>query len=446
MVLSRYKLIVLCFIFCYFFFPNIIFGVNMLQKLLLTQKNSIHIIALTSTKNFGDNDNAQGIIDQFKALSLTQNIKVSDSKIEIINNTTAPNKIEESVIIQLQKELALESNTSKSVIMIAPGAHGLNAIEQVFTDRFKKPDNVFVIHTAHQVNKTFNEKVIGLIDLSAFPSSAINENDILQKQLIAEGKIHTNLGVPHSATPDFVKIEYQKVSDLYTKDKSLLVMLSGNAPTDNGEIKFYTSEEAKKLGLSVGEKAKKEGLSIIATNSNRTGDRDPISKASLQFHTATATELDPVSKAFIEGVSESGLDKDKLIFKDFKSGDTKNLTLKQMLGRAIMFNEEIYLPGESTSSITMAIELIPHELITMIETKSMNEIHNRFMADVLKLGSIKCLDLDMKNKVIEAPKDEKSDFSFEPSAKSTAQKLLDLISSKDKSKTIASSQPSLQVS
>ena len=113
------------------------------------------------------------------------------------------------------------------------------------------------------------------------------------------------------------------------KEKCITVILAGDAPNENGEIKFYTADEAKKIAEHIKEKAKKMKCDVLVTNGPRTGKHNhETGKENDNNH--RRDDLDEVTNAFMKEIEDPNIEC-KLFNFDFR----KTSLYKSLIGLTI---------------------------------------------------------------------------------------------------------------
>lgn len=196
--------------------------------------------------------------------------------------------------------------------------------------------------------------------------------------------------VPHNINSEDLAQDYSLLqSQIQMSPKYLMVILSGDAPAPGGEMKYFTQEQAQKFADYVARVAQANGQFIMVTNGPRTGKYDPVTKRVVNEH-KEEEGIDEVSKAFCDRLAEV-LPKGKKGFQffDFKflnNGKVQS-SYKGLLHLIKITNDSVvYIPGESTSMISEAINNLPRDKVVIFETESMNENHKKHVQEVYKEG------------------------------------------------------------
>lgn len=158
----------------------------------------------------------------------------------------------------------------------------------------------------------------------------------------------------------------------------MLILLSGDAPDANGNMQYYTSEEARVLGRTLGEFAQQHELQMLVTNGPRTGQHSPVTHEKLPVHQQNS-DLDQVSKTFLSAALEYIAKKD-LVFADFKIGSPS--LCDEFLGAVLVKGGVAVVGGESTSQIAEAITVLGRK-VYIAGNKAMNINHENHVKSVL---------------------------------------------------------------
>ncbi|ABV79532.1 hypothetical protein A3306_03790 [Rickettsia bellii] len=328
---------------------------------------TILLIALLSTQYKGDNDNVLAITEALKQQYQKENLQIDTVNLEI--DKLNSNQIEKY---------------PNQVIIIGAGLDGIKA----FTILNSNKGSSKFIWSGHQLINEVTEN-LKILDNIVLPSYALNQEQIKQIQE-AKVKLIETTGIPHTLTKEDCIKEYKDLADKkLIPDSSngyIFTCLSGDAPDSNGKIKFYTQEEAYKLGEQLAQIVKLKNMMLLVTNGPRTGQYDPKAvpdKVKLPVHEKNS-DIDLVSKAFLKGV-KSILDneaEEKVKFENFVFG--KPSVFKGYLGAAIENEKSIVvIGGESSSQITQALDLVPGRLYIKKNT-AMNDVHEKQVNKILE--------------------------------------------------------------
>lgn len=329
----------------------------------------VHIIVVIDNIHKGDDANAIGIGEKTLALfneklDFTATLDISEYE-DIANNI---------------KRLQLN-------IIVAAGEHNLPAISPF------KQDRIHLAWSGHQVPATIWDYAPKL-DFISIPTHT-KEADKVALRKIHNASIIETVGVAHNTKHENLITEYQKWQpQIISGERYYLAVLGGDAPDENGQMNYYTAEEAYDLGKYIALQALANNATVLSTNGPRTGKHDPITEEALlthrELHPITKEpldyRLDAVSAAFISGLIYEGLTNNKNFqFFDFRFGKNGVVSAyKALLGAVLEVGGHAYIPGESTSMVSEACSLLPPQSVTVFNNSAMNETHKRHVKSTYK--------------------------------------------------------------
>lgn len=326
-----------------------------------------NLILLSNHDNAGDHNQVLGIAEAFKKLS--PNITVKD----INTKTTSASAIKDMV------------TPVDKTIVIGSGEGGILGIQDLTPQK-----NLVICLTSHMILGGYSDP--NLRQKVNFLALPVHAHDTLATEW--KGKLINTTGVAHNrSSKDALKaFELGKGTLPAACSSYLAVYLGGDAPTPEKVTKLFTEAEAKELADYV---AKNAGDScILVLNGPRTGKHD----AKLQeIKTAHRDgELDHVTAAFKKQL-ESQVDPKKVKIYNFQFGqDLGYNTFDLILGALLENDGKILVPGESTSVISEAIDVLPAGKVTIYTNGAMNEIHEKHVKSEADAGRASLL-LDYQN-------------------------------------------------
>ena len=173
------------------------------------------------------------------------------------------------------------------------------------------------------------------------------------------------------------------------------VMLGGDAPAPGPEqnIKFFTEEDATKLAGYVAQIAK--NACVLVLNGPRTGKYDHAQKEISTVH--RKGNSDPITKLFEEQLAMGGIQNIRIF--DFQHNTPNNRewvlpynSFELVTGALRATHGYILIPGDSTSMISEAIDMLPPNKVIAYETGAMNEVHKAHLISELAMGRISILE------------------------------------------------------
>ncbi len=344
--------------------------------------NNMVNIYIISDKNFvGDRNNLLGVANQTK-----EYFKKHHYMVNIYEHASAD-------LSAVKHSIAISKNKS---IILSCAYYGIDAIAYLKADQ-KVAHNAIAVHLSHQILNSPNAKHEQMVqkngysgaDLIVLPSHVLDEVSI--KNLTSEyTKLLQTIGVAHNTYLSDLEIAYNRDKAMLPKAKKYLgVILAGDAPDSNGEMHYYTTEDAYKLAEHVSKLAIKEKYTVLVGNGPRTGKFDPNTGREANVHKDGI--VDPVTQRFVEILRDKQVD-----FKlfDFQKGQPSR---KELMFGAILKNpgSKILVPGESTSMISESIDLLPKGSIIIYQNSAMNESHNKHTKAEFDNGRASCMDLNM---------------------------------------------------
>lgn len=335
---------------------------------------TLHVISLVDLKednkgsnHLGDDNNARGVAAALIQKKVADGIKVVSREVNI-NSVAAMGSL-----------ASLEKNGDQYVI-VGAGKQCLEPLARV--KQGAGGQNVRTAWSGHQYFPEL-EDVHASLDSIALPGHVI-ATDPKAKTIkhTTKRKFVETVGVPHNVTIDSLKPAATEWDDrIPGAKKYLLVILGGDAPTPEGEMKYYTAEEAAALGRYAAEKATREGLTILVTNGPRTGKHNPETGEVTQAHRGEDSPLDPVSQAFMQAAPGAQM----FDFKFREQGGVIS-AYKALLHRvAKTEGSQVLVAGESTSMVSECCDLCPGR-VTIFENAAMNDAHHAHVQSVYEKG------------------------------------------------------------
>jgi hypothetical protein len=329
--------------------------------------SAVKLILLSNYDNAGDHNQVMGIARAFRGLS-------PDVTVEDINTKTTPASAIKDMVTPEDK-----------TIVIGSGEGGILGIQDLTPQ-----ENLVICLTSHMILGGYsNPDLMQKVNFLALP---IHASDTLSAEW--KDKLINTTGVAHNRSSEDPLNAYNlgKGTLPASCPSYFAVYLGGDAPTPKKVTKLFTEAEAKELADYV---AKNAGDScILVLNGPRTGKHD----ASLQ-EIATAHrdgKLDHVTAAFKEKL-ESQVAPEKVKIYNFQFGqDLGYNTFDLVLGVLLENEGKILVPGESTSVISEAIDVLPAGKVTIYTNSAMNEIHEKHVKSEADAGRASLL-LDYQN-------------------------------------------------
>lgn len=306
------------------------------------------LFLLSNHDNAGDRNQLLGISRAYKG----------EPKVEELDTKTNPTAT--------VRDKVAEASVNDNVIVIGSGEGGISGVQAITPQK-----NVVVCLSSHMVLEGYSDPdLMEKVTFLALPSHA--------SESVSEGwksKLIPTTGVAHNRTSEDAQKAYSLGKDTLPACESYFgVYLAGDAPTPSKEIKLFTPEEARDLADYV---AKEAGEScVLVLNGPRTGKHDADKQEIKTAHRDGA--LDRVTAAFKERL-ESKMGPDKVHVIDFQFDGLKlgYNTFDLVLGALLEKGGAILVPGESTSAISEAIDVLPTRRVTIYKNGAMNEVHEK---------------------------------------------------------------------
>ncbi len=242
--------------------------------------------------------------------------------------------------------------------------------------------NTFSIFLTHQwwskLLQTFSDK--DSLSLIVAPQSTITSR--IQESAIQN---HIQLlginGVCSSLHKDDLIKAYQS-SSIPRNKAYTLVLLAGDTQDSAGKWKFFTEKDAIKLAKVITRHYLASKQTILVTNGPRTGKIDSITGRETSAHKGAA--IDSISKAFLAELARV-VPYNKIQFYNFVYNQPS--ILPAAMG-AVLLNSGsyFYVSGESISTASQALSLLPAHSILLYIHSAMLDIHRAYVAQELKLG------------------------------------------------------------
>lgn len=323
------------------------------------------IIFLDQTQ-MGDKNQALGVYEAYHHREpKTQKVEISVNDQELLKTTVA-----EAV-----------KKDDKKPIVLAVGEKTVVPFSEVLP--LKKATTV---HLCHMVTAN-HEKLIGKVDYLALPTHTLS-------QLVVPKNSHTKIietvGVAHNRQVSQIEVAYKENAAKLPQAKEFLgVVLGGDAPTPEGKTLLFSEDNARQLARFIAKE--RENRHLVITNGPRTGKFDP--KTMLENKTAHREGVkDPVTLAFLDELAKNSVKPEQYTLFDFQFGQKSDMDM--ILGLLRAHKAELFVPGESTSSISESIDVMPDHHVTIYENTAMNEMHKAHVKREVASARVSLLPLE----------------------------------------------------
>lgn len=364
----------------------------------------VHVFGITNKDFVGDCNQILGVQESFRTLHSEEpdsvDIRSFDYK-DLQPLVTAINEVE-------------KSDHSGKVIVLGVSDYGADAISQL-KGSVNKPTVSYTM-LSHQITPKV-ETVVGVADFIALPAHAVTP-EFKNKVSSTQTKLIETVGVSHNLKKSDIQADYDKFKDkllsLGKYNSVMVAVLGGDAPDGKNLMKYYTPEEAKTLANYLGKQAILKNAIVLATNGPRTGKHNQeTGKVDDTAH--KNGKFDFVSQEFVDTL-KSILPETQFAFYDFQSGQPS--MSKAMYGQALKENGVVYIPGESTSMVSEAVDNFGPTRVIVYKNKAMNPTHLKHVELEQESDRIKLLD----EKFEEVPTAKKSEAPVTDSASMTIAK------------------------
>lgn len=342
--------------------------------LLNFKVEALMIYTLSNQNNAGDHSQALGIARALKECAGRR----SGFK-DLNTKTTTSFEIKQEIENVLPHE---------KVIVIGTGEGGIDGIEELSPN-----PNLMICLTSHMFLERYKDpKLLEKVRFIALPTHTPSH---VKKQLGA--KLIETIGVAHNhqhGDPDKV-YETWGAKELPSCKVYLGVILGGDAPVPGPQenVKFFTEKDARKLADYIAQNSK--GACVLVLNGPRTGKYDLNQKEIPTAH--RNGNSDHITKLFEKQLAMLGIQNIKIFNFQHNSPENQEWILpynsfELVVGALRAANGMMLIPGDSTSDISEAIDMLAPGKVLVYETNAMNEVHKAHLASELAMGRISVLE------------------------------------------------------
>lgn len=342
--------------------------------LIAFKAQALMVYTLSNHTNAGDHNQALGI-----AQALQDHAGKKTSLKDLDTKIIPPLKIKK----EIEKDLLHER-----VIVIGSGEGGIDGV-----DALSSHPSLILCLTSHMFLERYKDpKLLAKVRFIALPT---HTPSYIKKQLGV--KLIETIGVAHNHQPEDPDTVYEKWGQkvLPSCKTYLGVMLGGDAPTlgPGQKIKFFTEEDAVKLAGYIAQSVK--DTCVLVLNGPRTGKYDKAQKEILTVH--RKGHSDPITRLFEHQLAHGGVKNIKVF--DFQHNIPDNQewilpynSFELVVGALKATQGYILIPGDSTSMISEALDMLPPNKVIAYETGAMNEVHKSHLMSELAMGRISILE------------------------------------------------------
>ncbi len=314
----------------------------------------------------GDENQAHGVVHAYA--NLVKDIEVKEFNVGE----------EEKLQSYVKKALI---NKDKKPILLAVGEKTVSSFAALLPF-----EGAITIHLCHMV--TFDHsKLLGKVDFIALPTHSIG--NFGRRVTGTRTQLIKTLGVSHHRHIEEIEHTYHvDKARIPFKDSYLGVILAGDAPTPENKILLFTEENARELARYVAHILNNRHLLII--NGPRTGKYDPRTLEEIKGVHRNGKK-DFVTQAFLDELIRCHVSSHRLTLFDFQFSSSTSKDMDLVLGAIRATQSVILVPGESTSSISESIAVLPPGTVIVYYNTAMNQVHTAHVQSELEAGRIKLL-------------------------------------------------------
>ncbi len=330
------------------------------------QAYPVKLYLLSDHEKVGDHNQVLGIKRAFEKIAFDQNQE------KVLFEDVDTKKMSSS---DIQKKIEKDKEINK-VIVVGAGEGGIDGIQQ-----FPQNPNLMICLTSHMYLERYKDPEL----LKKVMFIALPAHDP-ERQQVGDKLIET-IGVAHNRQAKDANSTYENYkSELPQADTYLGVVLGGDAPTPTKEIKLFTKEDVEKIVPYAIQRARETKATILVLIGPRTGKHTPEKQEIPTAH--RDGKLDAVTAHFKE-ILEANLGKERVKVFDFQFDQKLPYnSFDLVLGAVKVANGELFMPGESTSMISEAIDVMAPQRIIVYENSAMNEVHHAHFASELMAGRV----------------------------------------------------------
>lgn len=340
----------------------------------------LHVYYWTQPENRGDRNQVLGLIHSIREVyseGRVQEIEFSSSRFSL---RQFKNKVKEQV-----SRKALKSSNTDSFLFLGAGTGGVNALQKVADIPALK-----LVYLSHQLTPQAMS-VLGKADLWIVPEHAVN-SEFLKEAAQTRTQVIQTIGGLHNLKQHDLKVSFQQhQKDFPPTHKYVGIVLGGDAQLPNGKVQYFTSAEARKLAAWIAKRPQSKNSMILVVNSPRTGRYNlETGRPYLRSHRDGKPDL--VTQSFMAELCMH-IPANRVQLFDFQYN--KPSAYKALLGAIQRYSGELYVPGDSTSMVSEATEMLPGR-VTVYEDGAMSEVHHAHIKSEFESGRIHHLTADLE--------------------------------------------------
>lgn len=350
--------------------------------LTLEQGHALKLYLLSNHDNAGDHNQALGISKVFEKF-----LSSPSALLDIDVNKESAENIKEKV----EKELMQEK-----VVIIGTGEGGIQGIKDLTPN-----PNLIIGLTSHTFLSGYDDS--DLLKKVSFIALPVHISTEIKKKLGT--KLLEITGVAHNRNAESADETYKTwKSELPSNPLYIGVVLGGDAPMPSNEIKLFTKKDAEQLANYISSTIK-DGC-ILVLNGPRTGKHDDNKQEIKTAH--KDGNLDRVTQDF-KTILESKIEPTRVKVLDFQFNHKPPYNSFDLVAGAVKAtNGKMFIPGESTSMISEAVDILSPGQVIVYNDSAMNEVHKAHVQSEFQANRISLLDnyknVESLNTSYEGPK------------------------------------------
>lgn len=297
---------------------------------------------------------------------------------------------------QLQTQFKSATAKSKKDLILVIGENSVAKYKQLVDSTNFSADNSYVYAGLSQFCPEISDVPI---DHVAIPRTSLSESELATIKSQAP-YLSLTFAVPNNnPTIDELKIFYnqwRKDHDLKLDGNYIFVLLPGDAPVSQNEMRYFSKDSATELAKKVKKLWQDLGRkhTVIVHNSPRTGKHDPANGKVVCTHQVDGkydeTQAnDEVSKEFMQQMQALKVPTKFYRFV-FQSVNGKQKAISSLNAFYYLLSQNskniLILPGESVSMMGQAPLYGSAEQIIVFKPSSMNDNHTKLMNLGFQLG------------------------------------------------------------
>ena len=347
--------------------------------------HALKVYLLSNHNNAGDHNQALGVAKH-----------LSNQTKDIDTSQVNPETIKEQIAQDLKHE---------KVIVLGAGEGGVKGINELPCNA-----NLVIGLISHIFLPNYEDvALLNKINFIALPKHlAKTDKDKVGLKLLEV------TGVPHNRDIKAAEQTFNEwKKELPICSRYVGVMLGGDAPTPVNDINLFTKQDAEQLAKYIGEHAK--GECVLVLNGPRPGKHDEQKKLIPKAH--KDGKLDQITQHFVNLLTDRlGSERVKVFDFQFNNKPPYN-SFDLVIGAINATDGYLFIPGDSTSMVSEAIDNIKAGHVIIYANNAMNEVHAAHVKSELEANRASVLQNYQDLKTNSAPTSQISESAAETIAK-----------------------------